>query len=131
MNQPARATARHSAQPVASLYIDGTPVEGRGRRCPSITLYRRGDRHPARGQRRAGGAGDGGGGSRHSPHGRRCAWSNVAGAAARAAQIIRERAEELARLETLDTGKPIQETRVADWPSGADALEYFGGLAPR
>jgi betaine-aldehyde dehydrogenase len=48
----------------------------------------------------------------------------------RAAQIIRERAEELARLETLDTGKPIQETRVADWPSGADALEYFGGLAP-
>lgn len=31
---------------------------------------------------------------------------------------------------TLDTGKPIQETRVADWPSGADALEYFGGLAP-
>uniref|UniRef100_UPI0028B05D80 betaine-aldehyde dehydrogenase n=1 Tax=Paracoccus sp. TaxID=267 RepID=UPI0028B05D80 len=48
----------------------------------------------------------------------------------RAAQIIRERAEELARLETLDTGKPIQETRVADWPSGAEALEYFGGLAP-
>ena len=35
-----------------------------------------------------------------------------------------------ARLETLDTGKPIQETRVADWPSGADALEYFAGLAP-
>ncbi len=47
----------------------------------------------------------------------------------RAAAIIRERAEELARLETLDTGKPISETRVADWPSGADALEYFGGLA--
>ncbi len=47
----------------------------------------------------------------------------------RAAQIIRDRAEELARLETLDTGKPISETRVADWPSGADALEYFGGLA--
>lgn len=48
----------------------------------------------------------------------------------RAAAIIRERAEDLARLETLDTGKPIQETRVADWPSGADALEYFAGLAP-
>ena len=47
----------------------------------------------------------------------------------RAAAIIRERAEELARLETLDTGKPISETRAADWPSGADALEYFGGLA--
>lgn len=48
----------------------------------------------------------------------------------RAADLIRDRAEELAQLETLDTGKPIQETRVADWPSGADALEYFAGLAP-
>ncbi|OCX59966.1 betaine-aldehyde dehydrogenase [Thioclava sp. SK-1] len=48
----------------------------------------------------------------------------------RAVAIIRERAEELAQLETLDTGKPIQETRAADWPSGADALEYFAGLAP-
>ncbi|MDP2087526.1 MAG: betaine-aldehyde dehydrogenase [Gemmobacter sp.] len=49
---------------------------------------------------------------------------------ARAAQIIRDRAEALAQLETLDTGKPVQETRVADWPSGADALEFFAGLAP-
>jgi betaine-aldehyde dehydrogenase len=48
----------------------------------------------------------------------------------RAAELIRERNPELARLETLDTGKPIQETLVADWPSGADALEYFAGLAP-
>lgn len=48
----------------------------------------------------------------------------------RAVALIRDRAEELALLETLDTGKPIQETRVADWPSGADALEYFAGLAP-
>ena len=48
----------------------------------------------------------------------------------RAAALIRERAETLAVLETLDTGKPLQETRVADWPSGADALEYFAGLAP-
>ncbi len=48
----------------------------------------------------------------------------------RAADIIRERGDELARLETLDTGKPLSETLVADWPSGADALEYFAGLAP-
>ena len=48
----------------------------------------------------------------------------------RAVAIIRERAPELAALETLDTGKPVQETEVADWPSGADALEYFAGLAP-
>ncbi len=48
----------------------------------------------------------------------------------RASDIIRERNDTLARLETLDTGKPLQETLVADWPSGADALEYFAGLAP-
>jgi betaine-aldehyde dehydrogenase len=48
----------------------------------------------------------------------------------RAADIIRERNPALARLETLDTGKPLQETLVADWPSGADALEWFAGLAP-
>ena len=48
----------------------------------------------------------------------------------RAADLIRERNQDLARLETLDTGKPLQETLVADWPSGADALEYFAGLAP-
>jgi betaine-aldehyde dehydrogenase len=48
----------------------------------------------------------------------------------RAADIIGARGDELARLETLDTGKPIQETVVADWPSGADSLEWFAGLAP-
>ena len=48
----------------------------------------------------------------------------------RAVDLIRARNDELSVLETLDTGKPIQETTVADWPSGADALEYFAGLAP-
>ncbi|TQD33854.1 betaine-aldehyde dehydrogenase [Rhodobacter capsulatus] len=48
----------------------------------------------------------------------------------RAADLIRDRGAELAFLETLDTGKPLQETLVADWPSGADSLEYFAGLAP-
>ncbi|SPF76245.1 NAD/NADP-dependent betaine aldehyde dehydrogenase [Aliiroseovarius pelagivivens] len=47
----------------------------------------------------------------------------------RAADIIRERNHDLSVLETLDTGKPYQETSVADATSGADALEYFGGLA--
>lgn len=47
----------------------------------------------------------------------------------RAADIIRERNRELSVLETLDTGKPLSETLVADASSGADALEYFGGLA--
>lgn len=47
----------------------------------------------------------------------------------RAADIIRARNHELSVLETYDTGKPMQETLVADATSGADALEYFGGLA--
>ena len=47
----------------------------------------------------------------------------------RAADILRARNDELARLETLDTGKPIQETSVVDVISGADCLEYFAGLA--
>lgn len=48
----------------------------------------------------------------------------------RAADLIRERNRALSELETLDTGKPLQETLVADAASGADALEYFAGLAP-
>ncbi|TLP48115.1 betaine-aldehyde dehydrogenase [Cohaesibacter sp. CAU 1516] len=47
----------------------------------------------------------------------------------RAAQILRERNRELSEIETHDTGKPLSETLVADAASGADALEYFGGLA--
>ncbi|MFP7571121.1 betaine-aldehyde dehydrogenase [Marivita sp. S2033] len=47
----------------------------------------------------------------------------------RAADIMRERNRDLSVLETYDTGKPLQETLVADATSGADALEYFGGLA--
>ncbi|MBO6790890.1 MAG: betaine-aldehyde dehydrogenase [Dinoroseobacter sp.] len=47
----------------------------------------------------------------------------------RAADIIRERNRELSVLETYDTGKPLSETLYVDATSGADALEYFGGLA--
>ncbi|MCE8513193.1 betaine-aldehyde dehydrogenase [Ruegeria pomeroyi] len=47
----------------------------------------------------------------------------------RAADIMRDRNHDLSVIETHDTGKPIQETTVADATSGADALEYFGGLA--
>ncbi len=47
----------------------------------------------------------------------------------RAADMIRAENRALSELETLDTGKPLQETLVADATSGADALEYFGGLA--
>lgn len=47
----------------------------------------------------------------------------------RAADIMRERNRALSELETLDTGKPIQETIVADPTSGADSFEFFGGIA--
>ncbi|MGY4748806.1 betaine-aldehyde dehydrogenase [Pannonibacter sp. Q-1] len=47
----------------------------------------------------------------------------------RAAEILRARNRELSELETLDTGKPLQETLIADAASGADCLEYFGNLA--
>ena len=47
----------------------------------------------------------------------------------RAADIMRERNHDLSVLETYDTGKPYQETIAVDATSGADALEYFGGLA--
>jgi betaine-aldehyde dehydrogenase len=48
----------------------------------------------------------------------------------RAADILRARNNELAELETRDTGKPIQETSVVDIISGADCFEYFAGVAP-
>ena len=43
----------------------------------------------------------------------------------RASDLLRARNAELARIETLDTGKAIQETLVADAASAADALEYL------
>ncbi len=61
-------------------------------------------------------------------------WAALSGAARgrilqRAAQMLRERNDELAELETRNTGKPIQETRAVDVLSGAECLEYFAGRA--
>ena len=47
----------------------------------------------------------------------------------RAADLLRARNGELARLETRNTGKPIQETEAVDVLSGADCLEYYAGVA--
>lgn len=47
----------------------------------------------------------------------------------RAVDLLRARNDELAQLETRDTGKPIQETSVVDVASGADCIEYFAGVA--
>ncbi|WP_336944792.1 betaine-aldehyde dehydrogenase [Asaia sp. HN010] len=48
----------------------------------------------------------------------------------KAVAILRERNDELARLESLDTGKPFSETSTVDIVTGADVLEYYAGLAP-
>jgi len=47
----------------------------------------------------------------------------------RAVDILRKRNDELARLETLDTGKAYSETSSVDIVTGADVLEYYAGLA--
>lgn len=61
-------------------------------------------------------------------------WAKTSGAdrsriLRRASEIMRDRNHELSVLETYDTGKPLQETLVADATSGADALEYFAAHA--
>ncbi|WP_165666963.1 betaine-aldehyde dehydrogenase [Metapseudomonas otitidis] len=48
----------------------------------------------------------------------------------RAVDILRERNDELAALETLDTGKPLAETQAVDIVTGADVIEYYAGLIP-
>src|SRR6056297_304049 len=63
------------------------------------------------------------------------AWSNMPAVERsrilmRAVAIIRERNDELARLDTLDTGKPIAETATEDVPTGADVIEFYAGLVP-
>ncbi|GAA4491617.1 betaine-aldehyde dehydrogenase [Gluconacetobacter tumulicola] len=62
------------------------------------------------------------------------AWATHTGAERarilrRAADLLRRDNADLARIETLDTGKPIAETSSVDVLSGADALEYFAALA--
>ncbi len=119
-----------NAQPKASLFIDGAFVEGEGPELQVLypydgrviaTLREATPEQVARATESAARAQKAWAALRPVERGR---------VLARAAAIIRERGAELARLETLDTGKPIQETEVADWPSGADALEYFAGLGP-
>ncbi|MBV1790405.1 aldehyde dehydrogenase family protein, partial [Marinobacterium sp. D7] len=47
----------------------------------------------------------------------------------RAVQLLRERNDELAKIEVLDTGKPLQEAICVDIVTGADVIEYYAGLA--
>jgi betaine-aldehyde dehydrogenase len=61
-------------------------------------------------------------------------WREMSGAERgrilnRAAALLRKHNEEIARLEVLDTGKPLQEAIAVDVLSGADAVEYYAGIA--
>merc|ERR1712142_993735 len=62
------------------------------------------------------------------------AWAELSGMERgrilnRAALIMRENPEDIARLDVNDNGKPIWEARV-DMESVISSLEYYGGLAP-
>lgn len=63
-------------------------------------------------------------------------WADLAprqrkAALLRWAALMREHAEELALLETLDTGKPIADTMAVDVPSAIYCLEWFAELADK
>ena len=49
----------------------------------------------------------------------------------RLADAIEEHGEELAQLESLDTGHPIRDTRGLDVPRTAGCFRYFGGIADK
>ncbi|KAF4631048.1 hypothetical protein G7Y89_g7083 [Cudoniella acicularis] len=46
----------------------------------------------------------------------------------KAVSLLRERNDEIATIETRDTGKPFSETSTVDIITGADVLEYFANL---
>lgn len=46
----------------------------------------------------------------------------------KAVQLLRSRNDDIARVETYDTGKPFSETSTVDVVTGADVLEYFANL---
>jgi aldehyde dehydrogenase (NAD+) len=47
------------------------------------------------------------------------------------AQLLEDHAEELARLETLDNGKPLNESRYADLPLSIATFRYYAGWADK
>ncbi|VTU29402.1 Aldehyde dehydrogenase PuuC [Variovorax sp. SRS16] len=64
------------------------------------------------------------------------AWSRMAAAdrgriLLKLADLIDAHTEELAQLESLDTGHPIRDTRRLDVPRTAGCFRYFGGMADK
>ncbi len=63
-------------------------------------------------------------------------WSRMAAAdrgriLLRLADLIEAHGEDLARLETLDTGHPLKDSRALDVPRTAACYRYFGGMADK
>ena len=64
------------------------------------------------------------------------AWSRMAAAdrgrlLLKLADLIEANADELARLESLDTGHPMRDSRNLDVPRTAACFRYFGGMADK
>jgi betaine-aldehyde dehydrogenase len=64
------------------------------------------------------------------------AWSRMAAAdrgriLLKLADLIEDNGEELARLESLDTGHPLRDSRKLDVPRTAGCYRYFGGMADK
>ena len=64
------------------------------------------------------------------------AWSRMAAGdrgriLLKLADLIEANAEELARLESLDTGHPLRDSRSLDVPRTAACFRYFGGMADK
>ncbi len=64
------------------------------------------------------------------------AWRGIAAAdrgrlLLKLADAIESRAEELAHVESIDTGHPIRDTRMLDVPRTAATFRYFGGMADK
>src|SRR5690606_2762566 len=49
----------------------------------------------------------------------------------RLSELVLQHADELAELETIDTGKPIGETRKIEVPLTAEIFQYFAGWATK
>jgi len=122
--------ANIGTQPKASHFIDGAPIDDSAGAAIDVIYPATGERiatvnsaTPAIVDR-----------ALESAVSAQAEWAALTGAERgrvlrRVADIIRDRNRNLSELETLDTGKPLSETLVADASSGADALEYFGSLA--
>jgi acyl-CoA reductase-like NAD-dependent aldehyde dehydrogenase len=56
----------------------------------------------------------------------RCAPKQRKQVLMRLAELVLENADELARLETIDMGKPIRDSRRVDVPLAAECISYYG-----